>query len=90
MAGKTEKARVAAELEDEGTAGEVTREEIEARAYEIHLAGGEGSDVENWLQAERELLAERESRLEGEPEEEDDDEEVEQEELAEHHEHVAA
>jgi Protein of unknown function (DUF2934) len=34
-----------------------TREEIELRAYAIYVESGcvSGSDVENWLQAEREL-----------------------------------
>jgi hypothetical protein len=39
--------------------GEVhpTRQEIEQRAYEIYVESGyaEGSEMENWLQAEREL-----------------------------------
>ena len=33
---------------------EVTHEMISQRAYEIHCAGG-GSELDNWLQAEREL-----------------------------------
>ena len=38
--------------------GHPTRQEIELRAYQIYLARGdaEGNDVEDWLQAERELL----------------------------------
>jgi hypothetical protein len=34
-----------------------TREDIERRAYEIYLerGGGEGAEMEDWLQAEREL-----------------------------------
>ncbi len=38
-----------------------TREEIEHRAYEIYIArGGEhGSDLEDWIQAERELREQR-------------------------------
>ncbi len=38
-----------------------TREEIEHRAYEIYIArGGEyGHDLEDWIQAERELLERR-------------------------------
>ena len=42
----------------------VSYEEVARRAYEIHLArgGGEGSDVEDWLRAERELLREREKK----------------------------
>jgi len=39
-----------------------TPEEIAERAYEIYLARGEapGHDQEDWLRAERELIAERE------------------------------
>ena len=35
-----------------------TAEDIQRRAYEIYLAreGGDGSALEDWLQAERELL----------------------------------
>ena len=35
-----------------------TREEIELRAYQIYLARGsaQGQELEDWLQAERELL----------------------------------
>ena len=33
--------------------------EIEHRAYEIHLADADTDAVENWLRAERELLAQR-------------------------------
>jgi sugar (pentulose or hexulose) kinase len=38
--------------------GNVTPEQIQFRAYEIYMARGSasGSDVEDWLQAERELL----------------------------------
>ncbi len=38
--------------------GHPTREEIELRAYQIYLERGgvEGHEVEDWLQAERELL----------------------------------
>jgi Protein of unknown function (DUF2934) len=37
--------------------GDVTPEQIQFRAYEIYMARGSasGSDVEDWLQAEREL-----------------------------------
>jgi len=37
-----------------------TREEIERRAYEIYLAraGDSGSEVEDWLEAERQLTGE--------------------------------
>ena len=36
-----------------------TREEIELRAYQIYVerGGTHGQDVEDWLQAERELVA---------------------------------
>jgi hypothetical protein len=39
---------------------EVTREQIEKRAYEIYLQRGgvDGTDTEDWLIAERELLGE--------------------------------
>jgi len=35
-----------------------TREEIELRAYQIYMerGGADGQDVEDWLQAERELV----------------------------------
>jgi hypothetical protein len=35
-----------------------TREEVELRAHQIYVARGDahGQDVEDWLQAERELL----------------------------------
>ena len=38
--------------------GHSTREVIEARAYQIYVERGcaHGQDVEDWLQAERELL----------------------------------
>jgi hypothetical protein len=40
------------------TEGHPTREEIELRAYQIYLerGGAHAQDVEDWLQAERELL----------------------------------
>lgn len=39
-----------------------TRDQIEVRAYEIYLqrGGTDGNDVQDWLQAESELLAEAE------------------------------
>jgi hypothetical protein len=39
----------------------VTREQIERRAYEIYLqrGGSDGTDMEDWLIAERELLGEQ-------------------------------
>jgi hypothetical protein len=38
-----------------------THEEIEARAYQIYIerGRGDGHDLEDWLQGERELLAEQ-------------------------------
>ena len=38
-----------------------TPEEIQTRAFEIYVSEGckEGSDLENWLRAEKELLARR-------------------------------
>jgi len=49
----------AGETLDDQTVGfsEPTREEIERRAYELYLAGGEvhGYDQDDWLQAEREI-----------------------------------
>lgn len=38
--------------------GASTREEIELRAYQIYVerGGAHGQDVDDWLQAERELL----------------------------------
>jgi len=36
---------------------EITHEMIARRAYEIYLSGKGGSDLDNWLQAERELKA---------------------------------
>lgn len=36
---------------------EVTHEMIAKRAYEIHLSGQGGSELDNWLRAERELKA---------------------------------
>jgi hypothetical protein len=34
-----------------------THDEIAARAYEIHLSGEGGDELENWLRAEREVMA---------------------------------
>jgi Protein of unknown function (DUF2934) len=38
--------------------GHPTREKIELRAYQIYIerGGGDGHEVEDWLQAERELV----------------------------------
>jgi hypothetical protein len=47
-----------AKSESRTTKGHPTREEIELRAYQIYLdrGGAPGQDVEDWLQAEHELL----------------------------------
>jgi hypothetical protein len=45
---------------------EVTAEEIEVRAYEIHLSGVGGNELDNWLQAEAELTAELQAAAETE------------------------
>jgi hypothetical protein len=41
--------------------GRLTREEIELRAHQIYIERGgvDGHDVEDWLQAERELVVEK-------------------------------
>jgi len=38
-----------------GSRREVSHEQIARRAYEISISGSGGSEVENWLRAEREL-----------------------------------
>ena len=38
---------------------ELTHDQIARRAYEIHLSGSGGSETDNWLRAERELLGGR-------------------------------
>jgi hypothetical protein len=45
----------------EAVAGGPTHEEIQRRAYEIHLerGGAHGQDMEDWLEAERDLKAKR-------------------------------
>lgn len=42
----------------EGLAGSSREEDIRCRAYEIYLGRGEeaGHEIEDWLQAERELM----------------------------------
>jgi len=42
-----------------GKAYQPTEEEIQTRAFELYVSEGckEGSDLENWLRAEKELLA---------------------------------
>lgn len=49
------------ELEEQAIAI-LTREQIEQRAYDLYLGRGcaDGFDVQDWLQAESELLAESE------------------------------
>ncbi len=51
-----DRGRVAAALEAAGQGGP-TREEIARRAYEIYMGRGgtHGYDIEDWLQAERQL-----------------------------------
>ena len=46
------------ESQPQTASGAPTREEIELRAYQIYVerGGAQGQDVEDWLQAERELL----------------------------------
>jgi Protein of unknown function (DUF2934) len=41
--------------------GDPLREEIELRAYQIYIerGGAHGQDVEDWLQAEREVVVEK-------------------------------
>ena len=45
-------------LEDRPAEGSPTREEIELRAYQIYMerGGADGQDMDDWLQAERELV----------------------------------
>jgi Protein of unknown function (DUF2934) len=47
--------------EPQTTEGHPTREEIELRAHQIYVEPGsaDGHDVEDWLQAERELIENR-------------------------------
>jgi hypothetical protein len=47
------------ESEPQTARGAPTREEIELRAYQIYVerGGAHGQDAEDWLQAERELIA---------------------------------
>lgn len=52
----TSRRRAAATVESETIVGtEPTHDAIALEAYEIHLSGEGGSDVDNWLRAEREL-----------------------------------
>jgi hypothetical protein len=46
------------ESQPQTASGARTREEIELRAHQIYVerGGAHGQDVEDWLQAERELL----------------------------------
>ncbi len=58
----TKKQSVAAEQPiKQAPSHEPTEEEIRQRAYEIYLArgGAPGHEVEDWLQAERELRSQR-------------------------------
>ena len=53
MSAKADKVKV--DVEQVNARGEVTPEEIAVRAYEIHISGTGGDEVENWLRAEKEL-----------------------------------
>jgi hypothetical protein len=46
------------ESQPQTASGAPTREEIELRSYQIYVerGGAHGQDVEDWLQAERELI----------------------------------
>lgn len=46
---------------NEATVGTVARERVAQRAYEIYLARGgvDGQDLDDWLNAERELAVDR-------------------------------
>ena len=56
MTKSTEKSSL--ESPPQTAAGAPTREDIEVRAYEIYVERGRahGQDVDDWLQAERELV----------------------------------
>ncbi len=60
MSAKTRKPEAGVELEHARST--VTFEEIAARAYEIHLSGSGGDELENWLRAEDELTAASEGK----------------------------
>lgn len=49
-------------MEEANSREHPSEERIRQRAYEIHRArgGGSGQELDDWLQAERELLAEQE------------------------------
>lgn len=49
--------RTATPQQGTGRSREVTHEQIAKRAYEISISGSGGSELENWLRAERELKA---------------------------------
>lgn len=50
-------ASASAASKSSSTKPQVTREMIARRAYEIWQSGSGGSDMDNWLRAERELRA---------------------------------
>ena len=52
------KEKSSSESHPRSASGRPTREEIELRAHQIYVerGGAHGQDVEDWLQAERELL----------------------------------
>jgi hypothetical protein len=57
MATKTSSKEILEAKSDQNQSEQVTVEDVERRAYEIYLErGGEfGGDLDDWLQAEREL-----------------------------------
>lgn len=70
MSAKADKVKV--DVEHEHARDEVTAEEIAVRAYEIHISGTGGDELENWLRAEKELQAERHAEQERESGEQDE------------------
>ena len=70
MSAKVDKVKV--DVEHENAREEVTAEEIAVRAYEIHISGTGGDELENWLRAEKELKAKRHAVQARESEEEDE------------------
>ena len=56
MSKPTEKS--SSESQPQTASGAPTREEIKLRAYQIYVerGGAQGQDVEDWVQAERELV----------------------------------
>ena len=56
-----ETAEPEAEARSQDVLLDLSREEIRRRAYEIYLGRGEepGTEIEDWLQAERELMGDQ-------------------------------